>query len=85
MGCRPDRCCVKVHLGGHLNWYDPQKRARFELEIQPGMRLDALIAMLGIPAGEAALALLNGSLADPATTCLGNGDYVELFPPSSGG
>lgn len=85
MGCRPDRCRVKVHLGGHLNWYDRQKRAWLDLEVQPGTRLDALIAMLGIPAGEAALALVNGSLADPATTCLSDGDCVELFPPSSGG
>jgi aldehyde:ferredoxin oxidoreductase len=33
MGGRLDGPCVRLHLGGHLSWYDPQKRSWLELHL----------------------------------------------------
>jgi sulfur carrier protein ThiS len=75
---------LKIHLTGHLNWYDEGKRAWFELEISR-TRLADLLDRLGIPQGEVVVALVNGSRVDVKEAWVDNVDTLELFPPASGG
>ena len=76
---------MKIHLAGHLNWYDGEKRAWFDLIIEDQTRLIDLLAYLGIPAGEVAIAVLNGKPVVLEGTRLASDDQLELFPPVSGG
>lgn len=87
---------MRVHLGGHLSWYDSGKRSWLELEfetisavIQDG-RSDqltpaGLAQRLGLPRGEIALVALNGRVVDPDTAQLAPDDKVEFYPPIGGG
>jgi hypothetical protein len=76
---------MKVHLAGHLSYYQGQKQARFTVDLQQAMPLAEVIAGLGIPPGEIAFFVVNGELADPANTLVNNSDFLQLFPPSDGG
>jgi hypothetical protein len=87
---------VRIHLGGHLNWYHPAKRAWLELDprVVPlaggDCRSDlvtpaAVAQYLGLPFGEIALVAVNGRLVDPAIVWLTPGDRVEFYPPIGGG
>lgn len=76
---------VRVHLGGHLNWYDPQKRAW--LELRPGAlpSVRGLVEQLGLPPGELAVIALNGRLIELDDTPLADGDRIDFYPPMGGG
>ncbi len=74
-----------LHLGGHLNYYDPQSRPRLEIDLHSRARLVDLLARLHIPTGEVYLTALNGELVDLPECWVQPGDRVELFPPMGGG
>jgi len=89
---------VRVHLGGHLSWYDPGKRAWLELDArtvleagasqdrQSGPLTPAGVARhLGLPRGEIALVAVNGRAVDPDAVQLTPDDRVEFYPPIGGG
>jgi sulfur carrier protein ThiS len=87
---------VRVHLGGHLSWYDSERRAWLELDDQaarmacregPSASLTPIdVAQhLGLPSGEIALVAVNGRVVDPTTVLLAPGDRVEFYPPIGGG
>jgi sulfur carrier protein ThiS len=89
---------VWVHLGGHLNWYDPDKRAWLELgtrtlleastsqEGQSGVLTPAGVARhLGLPRGEIALVAVNGRVVNLEAVVLTPDDRVEFYPPIGGG
>lgn len=76
---------MKLHLGGHLSFYDPQHRAWIELPLAAPQQLEDLLAGLGIPPGEVALVVINGVLAQEETPTLMQNDKVELYPPMGGG
>lgn len=76
---------MKLHLGGHLSFYEPQRRSRIEMALAAPVRLEDLLADLGIPAGEVALVVINGSLAEGEAPIFSNEDQVELYPPMGGG
>jgi sulfur carrier protein ThiS len=87
---------VRVHLGGHLSWYDSEKRAWLELDARKiltssregrsGSLTPADVAQhLGLPNGEIALVVVNGRIVNPATALLMTGDKVEFYPPIGGG
>jgi sulfur carrier protein ThiS len=87
---------VRVHLGGHLSWYDFDKRAWLEFDDQAvlmacreglsGSLTPTDVAQhLGLPRGEIALVAVNGRVVDPATAQLTPGDKVEFYPPIGGG
>ena len=75
---------MKIHLAGHLSWYQTEKKSWFEMELLSQTRLADLLEQLGIPQGEVAIALVNGKPADMETVPLQE-DVVELFPPAAGG
>ena len=76
---------MKIHLGGHLNWYDPEKRAWREQRQAEPVTLLALVQRLGLPPAEIALVVVNGQEAAVETTVVGDEDKVEFYPPLGGG
>jgi sulfur carrier protein ThiS len=87
---------VRVHLGGHLSWYDPARRSWLELQPATILKngLDGpsgpltpahLSRSLGLPRGEIALVAVNGHIVDPDAVTLAPGDTVEFYPPIGGG
>ena len=76
---------MRVHLGGHLSWYDSQKRAWLELT-QPGpIALSELARQLGLPSGEIAVVAVNRRAVDLETAFAADGDTVEFFTAVGGG
>lgn len=76
---------MHLRLGGHLSWYDPQKRSSFEVSlVQPTLLMD-VVQKLGLPVGEIAMAVVNGQVVSMDQTRLMDEDRVELYPPIGGG
>ena len=76
---------MKLHAGGQLTWYLPQKQSDLEIQLEAPTRLTEVIARIPIPAGEVVLVVLNGELADLNTVMVTDADRVELYPPIGGG
>jgi hypothetical protein len=76
---------VRIHLGGHLNWYDSEKRAWLELTQPQPIALMDLARRLGVPVAEIAIATVNRRAVDLATAAAAEGDTVEFFSPIGGG
>jgi sulfur carrier protein ThiS len=77
---------MRIHLGGHLSWYEPHKRSWLDVKLSEPTTLTAVLRKLGVPIEEIAVGALNGA----AMTSLDNvrvidADQVELFPPVGGG
>ena len=76
---------MKLHVGGHLIWYLRQKNADLDIVLESPTHLADILAKVGIPAGEVILVVVNGELAELATSSVTNEDRVELYPPIGGG
>ena len=76
---------MRLHLGGHLAWYDPQKRSWLELHLPEPTSLIELARQLGLPEGEIAVVAVNGRAARLEDARVSDGDRVELYPPLGGG
>lgn len=76
---------MKLHLGGHLSFYEPQRRSWVELALQAPLSLPDLLAGLGIPPAEVALVVINGTLAQDEAPIISENDRIELYPPMGGG
>jgi sulfur carrier protein ThiS len=76
---------MEVHLGGHLAFYDPAKRSRFEVRLEVDTALLDLVRRLGIPTEEIALAAVNRTVVTLEEARVGDADRVDLYPPMSGG
>lgn len=76
---------MRLHLGGHLSWYDAQKRAWLEVHLAEPISLLALLQQLGVPSAEVAVVAVNGAAVALEEARVSDGDRVELFPPVGGG
>ena len=76
---------MQLHLGGHLSWYDTYKRSDVPVPLSQPIRLLALIESLGLPPGEVAIAVVNGSAVALEAALVSDGDRVQLYPPIGGG
>ncbi len=76
---------MRLHLGGHLAWYEPQKKAWLDLHLLEPTSLIALLQQHGIPPGEVAIAVVNGAAVLLEEVRVSDADQVELFPPVGGG
>ena len=76
---------MKVHLGGHLAFYDPEKRSRFEVHLEAEMALLDLIRELGIPEAEIAIAAVNRTVVSLAEARVGDADRLDLYSAMGGG
>jgi molybdopterin converting factor small subunit len=75
----------ELHLGGHLNFYTPHKRARFNLPVERSKGLKAVLCELGVPLCEVAIVSINGKMVELDSARVVPGDKVDLFPPMGGG
>jgi len=76
---------MRIHLGGHLRWYDVEKRARLELTLDAPVTLLQLLERLGVPSAEVAVAAVNGEAAGLQETIVSGSEDVDFYPPSGGG
>jgi len=76
---------MEVHLGGHLAFYDREKRSRFDVHLDAETALLDLVRELGVPPAEIALAAVNRTVVSLADARVGDGDRLDLYPPTSGG
>jgi len=76
---------MRLHLGGHLSWYDPQKRSWLELHLTEPIPLVELVRQLGLPEGEIAVVAVNRRAISLEEAIVSDGDRVELYPPLGGG
>jgi sulfur carrier protein ThiS len=76
---------MEVHLGGHLAFYDRQRRSRFEVHLAAETPLLEVIRMLGVPEAEIAVAAVNRAVVTLAEARVGDADRLDLYPPMSGG
>lgn len=76
---------MRIHLGGHLAWYDREKRDWLELSQPEPVSLVELAARLGVPAAEVAVIAVNRRLAHWDDAPVGGQDVVEFYPPMGGG
>lgn len=76
---------MRIHLGGHLGWYDGEKRDWLELQQIVPISLPDLAAALGVPQAEVAIISVNRRAADWDGPPVTDADTVEFFPPMGGG
>ncbi len=76
---------MHLRLGGHLRWYDPQKRSRLEIPLTGSTRLISLLQQLQIPPAEIAIVTVNRKMVALEDAQVSDRDQVELFPPVGGG
>jgi hypothetical protein len=76
---------VKVHLGGHLSFYEAQRRSNFEFHLSQPTPAIELIRGWGIPVGEVCLAAINSVLVDLNDAVVVDTDHLGLYPPIGGG
>ena len=76
---------MRLHLGGHLNWYDPHKRPWLTIQLVEPVALVELLGRLQVPPGEVALTVVNGRLVSLEDARVSDGDRVELYSPMGGG
>jgi hypothetical protein len=76
---------VKVHLSGHLNFYEAQRRSDFEVYLAQPMAAVDLIRDWGIPAGEVFLVTVNNAVIDLHEAVVADADHLGLYPPAGGG
>jgi len=76
---------MRVHLGGHLAFYGAGRKSWVELTLAEPQVLDQVIARLGIPRAEIAIAAVNGEAVDPDTAVVLDADELQLYPPMDGG
>ena len=76
---------MRLHLGGHLDWYDAQKRSWLDVPLAQPILLTDLLAQLGIPAGEVAIVVVDRRAVPLKGTVVADGDRVELYPAMGGG
>ena len=76
---------MRIFLGGHLNFYHPQKEKWLEVEIQCPKPLLKILGDLGIPLGEMHLVVINGEIAELQDAIVSGKDEVKLYPAVGGG
>jgi sulfur carrier protein ThiS len=76
---------MRLHLGGHLNYFDAQQRANLEIELVGKQRLEDVLDRLKIPIGEIFLVSINGEVVALEDAWIQQDDQVQLYPPMGGG
>jgi sulfur carrier protein ThiS len=76
---------MRLHLGGHLNWYAPHRQASLVMDLAQPTALAEILKQLNVPAGEVAITVINGRVADLQAAFVSDSDRVEVYPPIGGG
>ena len=77
---------MKVHVDLYVNLkkYAPEGNSSFDIQLESGATVKAVLEILKIPADEKAIVLVNGRNADESNP-LKERDTVTLYSPISGG
>lgn len=76
---------MRIYLGGHLNFYHPQKDKWLEVELNQLKPLVEVLEGVGIPLGEVQLVVINGEVVDINGAVVSPRDEVRLFSAVGGG
>ncbi|HBX67825.1 MAG TPA: hypothetical protein DEH25_00085 [Chloroflexi bacterium] len=76
---------MKIYLGGHLNFYHPQKGNWLAVELESPARLTEILQAAGIPLGEVHLVVINGEQVDLQEAMISAEAEVKLYPAVGGG
>jgi hypothetical protein len=76
---------MRIHLGGHLSWYDPEKRAWLDVAQPEPATPRAVAERLGVPLGEIAIVTVNRVLVHLEEVLVSDGDTLEFYSPVGGG
>jgi len=76
---------MRIHLGGHLAYYQPEKQSWVERRLTSPTPLRQVLEELGLPVAEIAITLVNGHLVDLESALVKDEDIVQVYPPSNGG
>jgi sulfur carrier protein ThiS len=76
---------IRLHLGGHLKYYDEMQRSNLEVEMTEKQHLEDILIKLKIPVGEIFLVSINGEIVSMANAWINTDDHVQLYPPMGGG
>ena len=76
---------MRIHLGGHLNFYHPQKDKWLEVELEQPTPLRIILDGSGIPLGEVYLVVVDGELVNLQEAIVSEQSEVKLFPAVGGG
>ena len=83
--CWIESSLMRLYLGGHLDFYHPERTRWLDVEILQPNPLSDLLTTLGIPLGEVYLVVVNGQMADLQTVFISALDEVKLFSAVGGG
>ena len=76
---------MRLHLGGHLNYFDALQRVNLDVDFVGTQRLEDILGKLKIPTAEIFLVSINGEAASMEDAWINPDDQVQLYPPMGGG
>jgi sulfur carrier protein ThiS len=74
-----------IYLGGHLNFYHPQKEKWLKVELAHQTPLLDILTNGGIPLGEVHMVVINGEVVELRKAIISNDDTVKIFSAVGGG
>ncbi len=76
---------MRLHLGGHLSYYDLLQRTDLEIELVHRTFLRDILSGLNIPEAEVFMIVINGEATPAEEAWIRPADDVKLFPAIGGG
>jgi sulfur carrier protein ThiS len=76
---------MRIYLGGHLNFYHPQRGYWLEIELEQPTYLKDVLDGSGIALGEVYLVVVNGEIVDLHEAIISEQDNVKLYSAVGGG
>jgi sulfur carrier protein ThiS len=76
---------MRIYLGGHLNFYHPQKANWLTVALDFPAPLVEILERTGVPLGEVHLVVINGEQVDLEAAVVSADDEVKLFSAVGGG
>ena len=76
---------MRIFLGGHLNFYHPNKDKWLEINLKGPTPLVNLLTAAGVPLTEVQLVAINGEVVELDEARVSEGDEVKVFSPVGGG
>jgi len=76
---------IKVKIDRGLTFFTGSRQTCYEVDLVEPARLRTILEVLGIPASEVHLAVINGQAAESLDVMVSSRDLIMLFPPFGGG
>ena len=76
---------MRIFLGGHLNFYHPEKEKWLVVGLEGPAPLAGILDDAGIPLAEVQLVAVNGEVVDLGKVVVMDGDDVKVFSAVGGG